>query len=49
MIVELQFFLNSFLIHNYIPADFLEGVIIPRAKDKKGDVRSTNKYREVMI
>ena len=27
----------------------LEGVIIPRVKDKKGDVRSTNNYREVMI
>ena len=49
MIFVLQRIFNSFLIHNYIPADMLEGVIIPLVKDKKGDVRSTNNYLEVMI
>ena len=49
MIFVLQSLFNSLIIHNYIPADALEGVIIPKVKNKKGDVRSTNNYREVMI
>ena len=40
---------TSFIVHNYIPADMIRGVITPIIKDKLGDCTSSSNYRPIMI
>ena len=42
-------FINSCFIHNHFPQDMLSGVIKPSIKDKSGNIKCSNNYREVMI
>ena len=38
-----------FLIHGYLPAEFMSTVIIPLVKDKKGDLSDVNNYRPIAL
>jgi hypothetical protein len=49
MIFIFSKFINSCLIHNYVPPVMLAGVIRPCIKSKSGNLRSSINYREVMI
>ena len=42
-------FLNSCILHNYVPRDMLEGYIKPSVKNSMGDITDSNNYREIMI
>ena len=42
-------FINSCFIHNHFPQDMLSGVIKPSIKDKSGNIKCSNNYKEVMI
>ena len=42
-------FYNSCIIHKHFPAAMLEGYIRPQIKEKGGDLRSSENFREVMI
>ena len=39
---------TGFVVHGYVPIDFLRGVITPLVKNKLGDLSSSNNYRPVM-
>ncbi len=41
-------FFNSCLIHNHVPIDMLLGVVRPTPKDRAGNLRLSDNYREVM-
>jgi hypothetical protein len=40
---------NTMLIHNHIPQKFMDTIIIPLIKDKKGDVSDCNNYRPIAL
>ena len=42
-------FINSCFIHNHFPDKMLAAVIRPLVKDKSGNVKNSDNYREVMI
>ena len=42
-------FFNSSLIHNHIPNSMLTGVINPIIKNKAGNVKDSQNFREIMI
>ena len=42
-------FLNSCILHNYVPRDMLEGYIKPSVKNSMGDITDSNNYREMVI
>jgi len=39
---------NACLMHSYVPPELLQGVIVPRIKNKYGDKQDSKNYREVM-
>lgn len=48
-VIYLNRLYNACLCHSYLPQPMLEGVMQPRIKNKFGDVKSSDNYREVMI
>ena len=39
---------TSFLVHGFVPAEMIRGVITPVIKDKFGDISSSSNYRPIM-
>ena len=42
-------FLNSCILHNYVPRDMIKRYIKPSVKNSMGDITDSNNYREIMI
>jgi hypothetical protein len=40
---------NSMLSHNHIPGKFMDTVIVPLLKDKKGDISDVDNYRPIAL
>ena len=45
----LNLLFNCMIMHGYIPDEMLTGIIIPRVKNKLGNLCDSNNYRPVMI
>ena len=40
---------NSMLVHNYVPGDLIDTVVVPLFKSKHGDLCSTDSYRPISL
>jgi hypothetical protein len=40
---------NAFLMHNYLPKDFIAGIITPIVKNENSDLNDINNYRPIMM
>jgi len=47
--VLLSLVLNCMIKHGYLPAKFMETVLVPIVKDKKGDITDGDNYRPIAI
>jgi hypothetical protein len=47
--VLLTLFFNAVISHGYIPEQFMDSVIIPILKDKKGDITDKDNYRPIAL
>ena len=45
----LSMLFNAMFIHNHLPPKFMETVIVPIIKDKKGNITDKNNYRPIAI
>ena len=42
-------FFNACLMHSFIPSNFMESVIVPLVKDKRGNISDSSNYRPLAI
>ena len=47
--ILLSFVLNAMVIHNYIPDEMLDTIIVPLIKDKNGNVSDRDNYRPLAL
>ena len=47
--VFLSLLFNTFIIHGYLPADFMKTAIVPIIKNKTGDTSNKNNYRPIAL
>ena len=47
--VLLALLYSAFLIHGFLPDDFMKSIIVPLVKDKTGDLTSKDNYRPIAI
>ena len=47
--VFLSLLFNAFIIHGYLPADFMRTAIVPIIKTKTGDTSDKNNYRPIAL
>ena len=47
--VFLSLLFNTFIIHGYLPADFMKTAIVPIIKNKTGDTSDKNNYRPIAL
>ena len=45
----LTFVFNSCIVHNFLPKEFMDTIIVPIVKDKKADITSMDNYRPIAI
>jgi hemolysin-activating ACP:hemolysin acyltransferase len=41
--------MNAMLIHGHLPSTFMETVILPVIKNKRGDITNKDNYRPIAI
>ena len=47
--VFLSILFNTFILHGYLPADFMKTAIVPIIKNKTGDTSDKNNYRPIAL
>ena len=47
LVVLLSALFRSIILHNYVPVEFGQGIIVPLIKDRTGDSSSLNNYRAI--
>ena len=47
--VLLSLVFNAMIIHGHLPSSFMDSIIVPLVKDKKGDITSVDNYRPLAI
>ena len=47
--VFLSLLFNTFILHGYLPADFMKTAIVPIIKNKTGDTSDKNNYRPIAL
>ena len=47
--VLLSLLFNAMIIHGHLPSSFMDSIIVPLVKDKKGDITSVENYRPLAI
>jgi exonuclease III len=49
LVVLLSALFRSIILHNYVPVEFGQGIIVPLIKDRTGDSSSLNNYRAITL
>ena len=49
LFMHLSFLFNLFLMHCYIPPQFMQSLIVPLVKAKGGDLTDVNNYRAIAL
>ena len=49
LLLLLSLLFNTFILHGYLPADFMKTAIVPFIKNKTGDTSDKNNYRPIAL
>ena len=47
--VILSIAFNTMIVHGFVPLSFMDTLIIPLVKDRKGDIGSSDNYRPIAL
>jgi hypothetical protein len=49
LLIHLKLLFSAILVHNFVPDDFGNGIIVPLVKDKAGNINSVDNYRPITL